>query len=70
MATYLVTDKDAPEGTLPKMVECRAKSQAISAVAGERFTATPLSTKEAVTWAKQGVELLDLSEQAEGGDAE
>lgn len=66
MATYLVTDSEAPEGTLPKMVECRAKSQAISAVAGERFTATPLSTKEAIAWASKGTEYLDLSEQPEG----
>ena len=68
MATYLVTDKDAPEGTLPTMVECRAKSQAISAVAGKRFDATPLTTKEAVAFAKQGVDLIDLS--ASGEDAE
>ena len=53
------------------MVECRAKTQAISAVVGDRFEATPLTTKEAIAWSSKGAQYLDLSEQPEdGADAE
>jgi hypothetical protein len=57
MAIYLVTQADAPEGTLPRMVEARVAQQAIGHVARSQFSATPLSTKEAVAWSKKGVDI-------------
>jgi len=57
MATYLVTQPDAPKGTLPNMVEARTAQQAINHVAKGKFGAQVLSTREAVSWAKQGVDI-------------
>ena len=65
MATYLVTQPNAPKGTKPVMVEARTKQQAIGHVARDQFDATALSTKEALSWAKQGVDFIDLSAEAE-----
>ena len=65
MATYLVTQANAPDGTMPVMVEARTGQQAISAVTRDKFGAKALSTKEALAWAKQGVEYMDLSAEAE-----
>jgi len=67
MATDLITQTDAPEGTLPNMVEARTAQQAINHVARGKFGAQVLSTREAVTWAKQGVDIeIAGGEQAEG----
>jgi hypothetical protein len=73
MAVYLVTQADAPKGALPNMVEARTAQQAIGHVARSKFAGKPLSTKEAVAWSKQGVEIetagVDAPE-AEAGLAE
>lgn len=60
MAVYLVTREGAEEGEKPRMVDARYKASAINHVAGSMFSATPLSTREALTWAKQGIELEEL----------
>ena len=59
MAVYLVTNKKAPEGTLPRMVEVRTAASAISHVARDEYGTTPISTAQAVSWSKKGVELED-----------
>lgn len=59
MATYLVTNKNAPEGTLPRMVEARTAASAVSHVARDEYGATPISTAQAVSWSKKGVDLED-----------
>jgi len=64
MATYLIVQADAPEGTLPSMVEARTKQQAINHVSANKFGAQVLSTREALSWAKQGVELEIAGEGA------
>ena len=61
----MVTQPEAPEGTLPVMVEARTKQQAIGYVARDKFEATALTTKEAISWTKQGVDLIDLSAEPE-----
>lgn len=70
MATYLITQVDAPEGTLPNMVEARTAQQAINHVARGKFGAQVLSTREAVTWAKQGVDIETAGADAGDGEAE
>jgi len=70
MATYLVTQPDAPKGTLPNMVEARTAQQAINHVARGKFGAKPLTTREALTWAKEGVELEIAGEKEEAEQAE
>ena len=67
MATYLVSRKDAVEGEKPRMVEARTAASAIAHVARGSFDAKPLSTPEAVRWAKEGVDLEDP--KAEEGPA-
>ena len=47
------------------MVEARTKQQAIGYVARDKFEATALTTKEAISWTKQGVDLIDLSAEPE-----
>lgn len=64
MATYLVTQEGAAEGTLPRMVEARTKPAAIAFVARSEFAAEPISTKEAVMWAQKGVVIEDSKEEA------
>lgn len=68
MATYLVTQEGAAEGTKPRMVEARTKTAAIAHVARTSFGALPISTKEAVNWAKQGVELEDANAEKAGDE--
>jgi hypothetical protein len=65
LATYLVTQTDAPKGAMPNMVEARTAQQAINHVAKGKFGAQVLTTREAVSWAKQGVDI-----ETAGGDAE
>lgn len=65
MAIYLVTQAGAPEGTKPRMIEARTKPAAIAFAARSTFGAEPLSTKEALNWAKQGVELEEATTAAE-----
>lgn len=57
MAVYLVTREGAAEGEKPRMVEARTKAQAIAHVARSSFGAEVLSTKAAVGWTKEGVEI-------------
>lgn len=57
MAVYIVTQEGAADGTKPRMVEARTKTAAIAHVARTSFAAEPISTKEAVNWSKQGVEI-------------
>lgn len=65
MAIYLVTRKDAPEGEKPRMIEARTKPAAIAFAARSSFGAEPLTTKEALSWAKQGIELEEATTAAE-----
>ena len=65
MAVYLVTREGAAEGEKPRIVEARTKTQAIGHVARNTFAAEPISTKAAMSWAKEGVELEDASPEAE-----
>lgn len=55
MAIYLVTREGAEDGEKPRIIEARTKTAAIAYAARSTFGAEPLSTKEAMTWAKQGV---------------
>jgi hypothetical protein len=57
MAVYLVTQTDAPEGTLPNMVDAYNAKQAINHVSRGKFGAQALSTREAASWSKRGVEI-------------
>lgn len=63
MATYIVTREGAPEDEKPRMVEARTQASAIAHVARTQFTALPISTKEAVSWAKKGVDLEDPKDE-------
>lgn len=64
MATYLVGRKDAAKGEKPRMVEARTQASAIAHVARTSYSATPLTTKEAVAWTKEGVEFETAGEDA------
>lgn len=66
MACYLITREGAVEGEKPRIVEARTKVAAIAHVARSSFAAETISTKAAMTWAKEGVEL----EEAGADDAE
>lgn len=64
MAVYLVTREGAEEGEKPRMIEARTKPAAIAFAARSSFGAEPLTTKEAVTWAQQGVEIEEANPEA------
>ncbi len=61
MAVYLVTRENAEEGEKPRMVEARTKVAAIAHVARTSFGAEPISTKAAVGWSKEGVDIEEAS---------
>lgn len=61
MAVYLVTRDGAGPDEKPRMIEARTKPAAIAFAARSTFGAEPLTTKEAVNWSKQGVEIEDAS---------
>jgi hypothetical protein len=65
IAVYLVTREDAAEGEKPRLVEARTKVAAIAHVARTSFAAETVSTKAAMAWAKEGVELEEASPEAE-----
>ena len=65
MATYLITREGAPEGEKPRIVEARTKQSAIGHVARNSFNAEPISTKAAMAWAKEGVELEEANPESE-----
>jgi len=62
MAIYLVGRADAAKGEKPRMVEARTAASAIAHVARNSFSAVPLSTKEAIAYTKQGVDLEEAGE--------
>jgi hypothetical protein len=63
MAVYLVTREGSAEGEKPRMVEARTKTSAIAHVARSTFAAEPISTKTAVGWSKQGVEIEEAGSE-------
>lgn len=65
MAVYLVTREGAAEGEKPRLVDARTKTQAIGHVARSSFAAEPVSTKTAMGWAKEGVELEEANPEGE-----
>ena len=65
MATYLVTREGADDGEKPRIVEARTKQSAIGHVARTSYNAEPISTKAAMAWAKEGVELEEANPEAE-----
>lgn len=67
MSVYIVNRADAPEEN-SRMVEARTASAAIAHVARTSYGAIPISTKEAVSWAKKGVELEDAKAGKEAGE--
>ena len=69
MAVYLVSQKDAPEGVKPRMIEARTAPSAIAFAARSTFGAQTLTTKEALSWASEGIELEDANaEKTEAAD--
>lgn len=65
MAVYLVGREGATEEEKPRIVEARTAASAIAHVAKKTFAAQVISTKVAMTYAAQGIEL-----ETAGGDAE
>jgi hypothetical protein len=61
MAIYLVTRDNAPAGEKPRMIEARTRIAAIAFAARSSFGAEPLSTKQALSWSKQGIELEEAT---------
>lgn len=70
MATYLVTREGAVEGEKPRMVEARTQASAVAHVARTEYKAEPISTKQAVDWAKRGVDLEDPKDEGKPEQAE
>lgn len=68
MACYLVTRENAAEGEKPRIVEARTKAQAVGFVARDSYAAVPISTKAAMAYAKEGVE-LEYATTEGGGSA-
>lgn len=68
MAVYLVGRKDAPKGEKPRMVEARTQASAIAHVARTSYSALALTTKEAVGWSKEGIDLETAGEDDAGGE--
>lgn len=65
MAVYLITREGAAEGEKPRIVEARTKVSAIAHVAKTSFAAETISTKAAMAWAKEGVELEEAGADEE-----
>ena len=57
MAVFLVTRENAAEGEKPRMIEARTGVSAVAYAARSTFKASSLTTKEALQWAKKGIEL-------------
>jgi len=70
MAIYLITRDGAPDDEKPRIVEARTKPAAISLVAKDMFAAEVMSTKEAMAWAAQGVELEEIDATKNAPSAE
>jgi hypothetical protein len=56
MAVYLVGREGADKSEKPRIVEARTQASAIAHVARTSYSAIPLTTKEAMSWAKQGID--------------
>ena len=61
MAVYLVGREGAGPDEKPRIVEARTAKSAIAHVARNSFGAQVISTKQAMEYAKQGVELESAS---------
>lgn len=62
MATYLVGREGAAKDELPRLVEARTAASAISHVGRKTLGASIVTMKQAMEYAKQGVELETAGE--------
>jgi len=69
MTAYIVTREGAVEGEKPRLVEARTRVAAIGHVARTSFGAEPVSMKEAMQWAKEGVEMETAGEEVKPEEA-
>lgn len=63
MAVYLVGREGAGEEEKPRIVEARTQASAIAHVARTSYSAVPLTTKEAMAWAKKGIDCETAGEE-------